>query len=114
MRVTPYLSWNAVPGPPITRPRSRREPSSPRRCSIRVGDPDGYRTWRIGVLPDGNYVWRVRAFDAASNPGPWTVESSYTKSWVAPTPTAPADGATVDSFGLGGTRSRPRRPMTSR
>ena len=101
IRVTPYLSWSAVPGAAyyqvqIAAGSQFASPVFDSGLITQTGAAPG----ASGVLPDGNYVWRVRAFDAASNPGPWTVESSYTKSWVAPTPTAPADGATVASFGV--------------
>jgi hypothetical protein len=101
VRVTPYLSWNAVPGAAyyqaqIAPGTQFAAPVFDSGLVTQTGIAPGAST----VLPDGNYIWRVRAFDAASNPGPWTVESSYTKAWVAPTPTAPADGATVSSFEL--------------
>ncbi len=99
--VTPYLSWNPVPGAAYYQAQIAPgdQFASPVFDSGLVTQT-GVAPGENSVLPDGNYVWRVRAFDAANNPGPWTVESSYTKAWVAPTTTAPADGATVDSFEL--------------
>jgi hypothetical protein len=99
--VTPYLSWNPVPGAAyyqvqIAAGNQFAAPVFDSGLITQTGVAPG----ASGVLPDGNYVWRIRAFDAASNPGPWTVESSYTKAWVAPTPTGPADGATVANFAL--------------
>lgn len=101
IRVTPYLSWNAVPGAAYY--QAQIAPGNQFAAPVfdsGLVTQTGIAPGDGSVLPDGNYIWRVRAFDAANNPGPWTVESSYTKAWVAPTTTAPADGATVDNFEL--------------
>ena len=47
------------------------------------------------VLSDDSYSWRVRAKDLNGQPGPWSSSSTFTKVWVTPTPTAPADDAAV-------------------
>lgn len=99
--VTPYLSWNAVPGAAyyqvqIAPGNQFASPVFDSGLITQTGIAPGAST----VLPDGNYVWRVRAFDAANNPGPWVVESTYTKAWTYPVTAAPADGATVNNFEL--------------
>ncbi len=101
IRVTPYLSWNAVPGAAyyqvqIALANQFGSPSYDSGLITQTGIAPGI----AGVLPDAVYAWRIRAFDAAGNPGPWTTESTFTKAWIAPTPTAPADGASVSSFDL--------------
>jgi hypothetical protein len=99
--LAPYLRWNAVPGAAYYQvqiaPGSQfASPVFDSGLITQTGVAPG----DAGVLPDGNYVWRVRAFDAGHNPGPWATESSYSKTWGAPTTTAPADGATVGNFEL--------------
>jgi len=99
--VTPYLSWNPVPGAAYYQVQiaAASQFGSPVYDSGLVTQT-GIAPGAAAVFPDNAYSWRVRAFDAAGNPGPWTTESTYTKAWIAPTQTAPADGATVSSFDL--------------
>ena len=99
--LNPYMTWAAVPGAatydvelamasqfgaPVFTGTGLRQPfASPAS---------------IGSLPDATYQWRVRARDPKGNPGPWTTASTFTKGWVAPTVTGPADGATTHSLFL--------------
>ncbi len=101
IRVTPYLRWAPVSGAAYYQAQiaAGNQFAAPVFDSGLITDP-GVDPGQNAVLPDGNYIWRVRAFDAAHNPGPWTTESSYQKAWVSPTTTAPDDGATVSNFEL--------------
>jgi len=99
--VTPYLSWDATPGAAYYQAQiaTGDQFASPIFDSGKLTQP-GVAPGATTVLPDGGYIWRVRAFDAADDPGPWTTESTYLKSWVAPTVTMPADGASTSNFEL--------------
>ena len=101
VRVTPYLSWNSLPGAAYYQVQiaAADQFGSPVYDSGLVTQT-GIAPGEKAVLPDDVYSWRIRAFDAAGNPGPWTTESTYKKAWVAPTPTAPIDGTTVSNFEL--------------
>ncbi len=101
IRVTPYLTWNAVPGAAyyqvqIALADQFGSPSydsglitqtgiapgdcgRPARCGLRVADP-GVRRRRQSRAVDGGVEFK--------------------KAWIAPTPTLPTDGATVSSFDL--------------
>jgi hypothetical protein len=101
VRITPYMRWAAVPGAAYyeTQVAPADQFASPVFRSLNF-PATTITPGAAGVLPDDGYEWRVRAMDAAKNPGPWVTVSYFDKAWVAPVVTAPADGATVDSLHL--------------
>lgn len=98
--LNPYLFWDAVPG------------AATYDVELTPGDQFNNVVFSVtnahqpfvspaafGAIPDDTYTWRVRARDPKGNPGPWTVASTFTKAWVAPPQTGPADSAvTHDVF----------------
>lgn len=99
--VTPYLDWNPTPGAAYYQAQIAigDQFATPVYDSGELADP-GASPGADSVLPDGSYIWRVRAIDAAGDPGPWTVESTFTKEWDAPTVTEPAQDADTSNFEL--------------
>lgn len=101
-RLNPYMRWNAVPGA-----KSYEVDFSP---ADQFGTPNvigrelGTNFATPGaagiLLPDDVYRWRVRARDAADNPGPWTTSGPFTKAWQRAEPISPADSASTDSIFL--------------
>jgi hypothetical protein len=57
------------------------------------------------AIPNGEYFWRVRAVNAAGDPGPWSAPRGWRMAWTArPSLLAPAQGAALtyplDAFKL--------------
>jgi|GEM_PF-6426170 len=101
VRITPYMRWNAVPGAAFyeTQIAAADQFATPifRSENFPV---TGMNPGETGVLPDDAYRWRVRALDAAKNPGPWVDMDGFTKAWVAPAIVGPDDGAVVGGVHL--------------
>lgn len=57
----------------------------------------GSTSYALGSLAEGNWEWRVRAFDANSNPGPWSDTRAFTidKSMPLFAITNPVNGSVV-------------------
>jgi hypothetical protein len=97
--LNPYLFWNPVPGAKSY--DVQVSPGDQFNNIVYSGTdlPEPFASpAAVGALPDDTYSWRVRARDPNDNLGPWTVASSFTKGWVAPTQTSPADGATTENL----------------
>ncbi len=95
--LNPYLFWNPVPGAKSY--DVQVSPGDQFNNVIFFGTdlPQPFATpAAVGALPDDTYSWRVRAHDPNDNVGPWTVASTFTKAWGAPTEIAPAAGATTE------------------
>jgi hypothetical protein len=99
LQLMPYMSWNPVPG------------AQTYDIEVSPGDQFSKTTFFgkdvhapfatpavVGGVPDDTYSWRVRARDPGGHAGPWTVGTSFTRSWVAPTPVSPADNAVTPSL----------------
>ena len=99
--LNPYLFWAAVPGAKSY--DVQVSPGDQFNNVIFTGTnlPQPFASpAAVGALPDDTYSWRVRARDANDNTGPWTVASTFTKAWGAPTEIAPAFGATTEDMNL--------------
>ena len=101
VRITPYMRWDHTPGAAYY----STEISAGDQFAERGFSSENYPVTNMtagvsGVLPDDGYMWRVRAFDANKNPGPWTSMGAFTKAWVSVNVTSPADGATTHSMNL--------------
>ncbi len=97
--LNPYLFWNPVPGAKSY--DVQVSPGDQFNSVIFAGNdlPEPFATpAAVGAIPDDTYSWRVRARDPKGNPGPWTVASTFTKAWVAPTQLTPADNVTTDNL----------------
>jgi hypothetical protein len=97
--LTPYMTWSPVAG------------ATGYEVEMAAGDQFGNPVFRgenlrmpfespalYGALADGSYRWRVRAKDPTGNRGPWTTAGPFTKGWVAPAITGPADEAVTHSL----------------
>lgn len=95
IRITPYMRWTKVAGARTydTQVAPADQFATPSFMSINF-PVTAMSPAENGVLADDAYQWRVRAKDAAQNPGPWVTMGSFTKAWVAPVPLTPADGST--------------------
>lgn len=97
--LNPYMTWAAVPGAATydVELASADQFAAPAFTAVNLHQPFTSPA-TVGALPNASYRWRVRARDPQKNPGPWTVASSFTKGWVAPTQVFPADGAATHSL----------------
>ena len=100
----PYFAWTPLPGASTydveISPADRfADPFTITNTWVPSGDTlavDG----GSALLPDDSYQWRVRAKDANLNYGEWSLPQAFTKAWGVATPTAPADGASVEKLHL--------------
>lgn len=96
VRITPYMRWNEVPGAAYyeTQIAAADQFATPAFFSVNFPNTS-MSPGELGALPDDGYHWRVRASDAAKNPGPWVDMGAFTKQWGAPAVLGPADAAST-------------------
>lgn len=101
VRITPYMRWSEVAGAAYYETQIAAADQFATPAFLSLNFPNTFMSpAELGALPDDSYHWRVRATDAAKNPGPWVDMGAFTKQWVAPTVTGPADAASTYSLNL--------------